>query len=112
MKDYIEKRACRRNNYIASITCTYFNSDRFYSAKTTNHSKEGLHFESNFPLKPGASVYIRVEDLSLDASGSTKVSNYSGLRSLSLAEVRWCKETPDPAGNYYKVGLKYYKPAV
>jgi hypothetical protein len=28
MKQHIEKRACRRNNYRASITCTYFNSDK------------------------------------------------------------------------------------
>jgi hypothetical protein len=34
----------------------------------------------DFPLKPGASVYIRVEDLSLDASGS-KSSRCSRLRS-------------------------------
>jgi hypothetical protein len=111
MNDYIEKRACRRNNFIASITCTYFNADRFYSAKTTNHSKEGLLFESNFPLIPGASVYIRVEDLSLDASGS-KGSRRSRLPSLSLAQVRWCREIYDPGGNYYKVGLKYYTPAI
>jgi PilZ domain len=111
MNDYIEKRACRRNNYTASITCTYFNADRFYSGKTTNHSKEGLLFESDFPLKTGASVYIRIEDLSLDASGS-KGSRSSRLPSLSLAQVRWCKEIHDPAGNYCKVGLKYYQPAV
>lgn len=111
MNDYIEKRASRRNNYIASITCTYFNSDRFYSAKTTNHSKEGLHFELDFPLKPGTSVYIRVEDLSPEAFGS-KGSRCRRLPSLSLAQVRWCKEIHDPGGNYYKVGLKYYHPAV
>lgn len=96
---------------MASITCTYFNSNRFYSAKTTNHSKEGLLFESDFPLKPGASVYIRVDDLSFDASGDasgSKVSSHSELRTLSLAQVRWCEEIPDPAGNYYKIGLKYY----
>ena len=63
MKPHIEKRACRRNNFIASITCTYFNADRFYAAKTTNHSKEGLQFDSDFPLKPGASIYLRLEDL-------------------------------------------------
>ena len=111
MNEFIEKRACRRNTCNASITCSYFNSARRYSAKTTNHSKEGLHFELDFPLKPGASVYIRVENLSLDASGS-KSSRCSRLRSLSLAQVRWCKEIHGPAGNYYKVGLKYYIPAV
>ena len=111
MKSHTEKRACRRNNFIASITCTHFNADRFYAAKTTNHSKEGLQFDSDFPLKPGASIYIRVEDLLLNACGSN-ASDFSELRSLSLAQVRWCKEIPDPHGNYYKVGLKYFNPAI
>jgi len=111
MKPHIEKRACRRNDYVASITCTHFNSDRFYSARTTNHSKEGLQFDSDFPLKPGANMYIRVEDLLLNAS-DFKGSGFCELRSLSLAQVRWCKEIPDPHGSYYKVGLKYYKPAI
>ena len=111
MKSHIEKRAFRRNSYVASITCTHFNSDRFYSARTTNHSKEGLQLDANFPLKPGASIYIKVEDLLRYVSGS-KTSDFSDLRSLSLAQVRWCREIRDPGGTYYKVGLKYYNPAV
>jgi len=111
MKPPIEKRASRRNNYVATITCTHFNADRFYAAKTTNHSKERLQLDSNFPLKPGASIYIRIEDLLLNVSGSN-ASDFNELRSLSLAQVRWCKEISDPRGNYYKVGLKYYNPAI
>ncbi len=59
MKDYNEKRACQRCTYEAPITCAYFNADKFYRAKTINHSKNGMYFKSDFPLKPGASVYIR-----------------------------------------------------
>ncbi len=111
MKPHIEKRACRRNNCIASIICTYFNSDRYHLAKTANYSKGGLQIDANFPLKPGANVYIRVEDLLPNASGSM-ASGFCEMRSLSIAQVRWCKEILDPHGSSYKVGLKYYNPAV
>ena len=61
MKAYVEKRVSRRCSYEAVVTCAYFNSDRFYRAKTTNHSREGIYFESDFPLKRGSTIYIRME---------------------------------------------------
>jgi hypothetical protein len=58
MKALKEKRAYRRCEYKVPVTCAFFNSDRFYRGKTMNHSDDGIYFESNFPVKPGASIFI------------------------------------------------------
>ena len=58
MKDIIEKRTCRRCDYKGPVTCAFFNSDRFYHGRTMNHSDDGIYFESNFPVKPGASKMV------------------------------------------------------
>ena len=44
MIDIIERRANERCTQQASVTCAYFNSDRFYHLEATNHSKEGIIF--------------------------------------------------------------------
>jgi hypothetical protein len=111
MMGYAEKRACARCYYEAPVTCAYFNSDKFYHAKTINHSKQGLYFESDFSLKPGASIYIRVDYYLPEASGSG-ICDCGRVRSLAIAEVKWCEELQGPDGFYYGVGLKYYEPAI
>ncbi len=36
--------------------------------------------------------------------------NFEGLPTISLAEVKWCRENPDTASASYDVGVKYYPP--
>ena len=62
MKDNTELRADKRCCHQASVTCAYFNSDRFYHVKATNHGKDGISLFADFPLKPGASIYVRVDN--------------------------------------------------
>jgi hypothetical protein len=111
MKAYVEKRVSRRCSYEAAVTCAYFNSDRFYRAKTTNHSREGIYFESDFPLKPGSAIYIRVENYTTEPS-VPKCCSCGGVPYVTLAEVKWCQELPSPDNYHYRIGLKYYEPAI
>jgi hypothetical protein len=111
MKCYLEKRTCERCNYAALVTCAHFNSDYFYHAKTTNHSKDGMYFELDSPLKPGASIYIRV-DHNLPKASGTGICGCGGFRMIALAEVKWCEEIQDTDDFCYGVGLKYYEPAI
>jgi hypothetical protein len=113
MKHLIERRAKERCLHQTSVTCAYFNSDRFYHLQATNHSKDGINFFSNFPMKPGASIYVRIDSHSPEGHqiGS---AGCKGARSLGLAEVKWCEEI---AGAYaydafYSIGLRYHDPAV
>lgn len=111
MKDYVEKRASTRCRYEAAVTCAYFNSDRFYRAKTTNHSSDGINFESDFSLKPGSTIFIRVENYTPDAS-VLKVCGCGGIRHIALAEVKWCRELPGADDYHYRIGLRYLEPAI
>lgn len=111
MKVHIERRAYERCRFQTPIICAHFNSDRFYHAKTTNHSQDGINFVSDFPLKTGANIYVRVNYNSHD-DHQAGVCNCGGVRQLCLAEVKWCREMSGELDNYYKIGLKYQEPAV
>jgi hypothetical protein len=111
MKSHSERRAYKRCSFQTPVICTHFNSDRFYHAKTTNHSQEGINFVSDFPLKNGASIYVRVDYYSHN-DHQPSICDCGGVRQIGLAEVKWCREIPDEYGSFYKIGLKYQKPAV
>jgi len=111
MKDDIERRANERCSHQASVTYAYFNTDRFYHAEATNHSKNGINFVSDFPLKAGSSIYVRINNYTPDGFKSS-CCDCRGRRQLGLAEVKWCKEIPGAYGVFYKTGLKYHEPAV
>ncbi len=111
MKANIERRAYERCSHQASATCAYFNSDRFYHVEATNHSEDGINFFSDFPLKLGASIYVRIDSYSpeghLIGTGGCR-----GVRKIGVAEVKWCKEIPGAYDAFYSIGLKFHEPAV
>jgi len=108
MMNTSEKRSRQRCNYKAPVTCAFFNSDRFYRAKTTNHSRDGIFFLSNFHLKPGSCIYFRVEG-SLKDKMAPKCCRCPAFRSTGLAEVKWCRENINGSDSFYTAGLKYYQ---
>ena len=105
MKDNTELRADKRCCHQASVTCAYFNSDRFYHVKATNHSKDGISLFADFPLKPRASIYVRVDSYS--PGELVGMGGCRGMRTMGVAEVKWCKEIPGTYGPSYSIGLKY-----
>ena len=110
MKVHVERRAYKRCSFQIPVICAHFNSERFYHAKTTNHSQDGINFVSDFPLKTGANIYVRV-DYNSHEDHQAGFCNCGGMRQLSLAEVKWCLGIPGDYGSYYKIGLKYQQPA-
>ncbi len=111
MEDNIERRTNERCNHQASVTYAYFNSDRFYHTEVTNHSQDGINFFSDFPLKAGSSIYVRIDSYSPEGH-QTRNNSCKGVRQIGLAEVKWCKEIPGAYGAFYSIGLKYQEPAV
>jgi len=106
MKSHNERRAYKRCSFQTRIICAYFNSDRFYHVESTNHSQEGINFVSDFPLKTGANIYVRVDYDSHD-DHKPGICDCGGVRQISLAQIKWCREIPDGYGSFYKIGLKY-----
>jgi hypothetical protein len=112
MEDNIERRANERCTHQTAVTCAYFNSDRFYHLEATNHSIDGINFYSGFPMKPGSSIYVRINSFSPEGH-QTGACCCKGARSIGIAEVKWCMEIPAAYYDaFYSIGLKYHEPAV
>ena len=107
MKKNVEKRACERWNHTALIAVSYFNQEPFFNIQTLNHSLDGMCFKSRIFIQPGSSLFIRVLNFNPDGS-STDLSE--GLRSTSLAEVKWCSEVPGDNASQFLIGVKYFAP--
>ena len=107
MKSDVEKRACERCNHAATFAVSYFNQEPSYYVQTLNHSLYGMCFKSSLFLQPGAFLFIRA--IKFNPNGSCKYSS-QGLRSVTLAEVKWCSEAPGDHASQYIVGVKYFAP--
>jgi hypothetical protein len=105
MKTHAEKRTYERCGCTALIAFSYFNKEQCFNVKTINHSEDGMSFKSSFFLQPGATVYIRAKK-NLPNGYGTFVCE--GLRSVTLAEVKWCSEELDADAFSYRIGVKYY----
>ena len=108
MKNNMEKRACERWDHTALIAFSYFNKKPSFDTQTLNHCLDGMCFKSSFSLQPGATLCIRVKKFNPNNS-STGLTE--GLRSITLAEVKWCSEVPDDKAPRYGIGVKYFAPA-
>ena len=106
MKTNAEKRACERHNYTTPIAFSYFNKEHCFEAQTINHCAGGMCFTSNFFLQPGATVYIRVKKIH---PNSFCTGLCHGLRSATLAEVKWCDKKLGDDVFSFGVGVKYYE---
>jgi hypothetical protein len=102
MNGNLEKRVNDRKRFSAPIVFSYFNKEECFKAKTLNHCPGGVCFKSEVYLKPGADILFRAKDPSCNHCG--------GLRIISLAEVRWCREIRDSKVPSYEIGIKYYDP--
>ena len=87
MKDDIERRTNERCNHQASVTYAYFNADRFYHTEATNHSQEGINFFSDFPLKAGSSIYVRIRRIKMEFKNKGGIETYIIQRVALLTPV-------------------------
>ena len=108
MKTHAEKRACQRHCYAADIAFSYFNKEHSYDSAILNLGKGGMCFKSNLSLQPGATVCIRLKKIH---SNARDTGFCEGLRSVTLAEVKWCSEVPGDEVSHYTTGVKYFEPA-
>jgi len=106
MKAKPEKRSYERRSYNAPIVFSHFNKKQLFDAQTLNHCGRGMSFKSNVFLQTGATLYIRVKEFHPNGSCTGLCE---GLRSATLAEVKWCHEAPGAEASPYGVGVKYFE---
>ena len=101
----MEKRKFDRHRHEADLICAFFNSNKYCRAKMVNYCEGGCCFETIVDYKPGASIYLRIEDFSKKAS---KLPLHNGFRTATLGEVKWCKELAKNRVDYYGIGVRYH----
>lgn len=106
-----DKRKYIRHDCNARIKWRRFNlaefsygQEIFYHARALNFSECGLYFENKYPLKPGVTILYRVEVSDCDASN---LEGCSCLRTISLAEVKWCRDLVNDGESYFGIGARY-----
>lgn len=100
-----EKRAFQRQTYEAAITFSYFNQKITYRATIFNFSEGGFSFYSKTPIKQGTTVLIKLRGMEPDSS---QQAIQTSMKTVSLAEIRWCREIPETHGDQYEIGAKFF----
>ncbi len=99
-----EKRSEARHGAEASIKWSYFNQKTCFNGKLINISDGGMSFETDAAIKPGATIFIKLETFpATDATSFCRAC----MRTISLAEVKWCQEKFRNEISRYGVGVKY-----
>jgi hypothetical protein len=101
----MEKRECQRFDCQAPIICGLFNSNQACRAEMVNCSSEGMCFKSDAFFKERSTILFRMSGPPRTAEDS---KDLEGLRSISLAEVRWLKESVGKGDLPFYIGVKYY----
>ena len=106
-----DKRTDKRHACNAMITWGQFGQielnygqEILYRARVINCSESGLYFESNYPLKPGITILFRTE---ISGWGASSSEGCECLRTISLAEVKWCRDLVKNGELYFGIGAKY-----
>jgi hypothetical protein len=109
-----EKRTERRHACEASIEWTHLNRitinyspEISYRARVLNFSKSGMYFETDYPLKPGMTILFRIEKSRCKASN---LEDCECLRTISLADVKWCRDLVKKGESYVGIGARYPTP--
>ena len=100
----IERRLCKRHACDLPVVWCYFNQNRFHKATQVDCSEGGICLESSSAPHSGATILIKRHYPTIDKSSSKL---YKGQREITLAEVRWCRESKESNGSYYRVGASY-----
>ena len=106
-----DKRTDKRHECSARIKWRRFNRiesnygpEIFYGASALNFSESGLYFESKYPLKPGITILFRLEASDCEVSNS---EGFRSIRTISLAEVKWCRDLAGMGESYFGIGARY-----
>ena len=100
-----QRRLEKRFDCEAKIKWSYFNKGRYYDAKILNCSPNGNYFETSHEIKPGTTILIRL-DTHL-AKKNIRSDHPLCLRTVYLAEVKWCKNSSESGDAYFRVGVRH-----
>ena len=99
------RRMEKRYDCEAKIKWSYFNKGNFYDAKILNFSRNGIYIETPHEIKPRTTILIRAETL---LSKNMRSDESLLLRTVFLADVKWCNESSKDGGSNFGVGVRHF----
>ena len=104
---WLDVRTCERLPLGGTVLFNIFNTDQpLRMGEIRNFFEHGLCFETFEPVRPGTSLYLRI----LQVPHISLHRNLSGCcRSISLAEVKWCRVIGDADPSSFCIGVKFYE---
>jgi len=102
--DNTDRRRDMRHKCEAFLKCSFFNKEFYFDAKLLNFSESGVYFETVHDLKPGATIFLKME---MDSLIKFNFLDHDGPRSVSMGEVKWRIDLSGNARSYYGVGVRY-----
>jgi hypothetical protein len=103
-----EKRRRVRHKCEATIKWSYFNKEVYFDAKLLNFSADGVYFETGYDLKPGATIFLKMD---MVCSSEIDSLAHERPRSVSLGEVKWQRDLSRSDQSFFGVGVRYPFPA-
>jgi hypothetical protein len=101
MRHNLEKRDCARFYHEAPVVIEECGSGFYHEARMYNYSLQGMYFESDLALVPGARVNLWFSDLPQNS-----------LPEVNAAEVRWSEEIAGAVVLHnYGVGIRFNRSA-
>jgi hypothetical protein len=103
----MENRAEKRHAKSAPVIFSPFSTQNWCPnhAEVGNFSTSGMFFKSSRPLTRGSTIHFRIE---MDASSEEDRNHASAqLRTVTLAQVKWCKPVIENSRNCFGVGVRY-----
>jgi hypothetical protein len=105
MNNHTETRTDERCDCEAIVKWSRFNETMQFDARIVNFSRSGIYLETYQAIKLGTTILVKLEILLSGAWGS---SDHGWLRTISMGEVKWCKELIRNDAELYGIGIRYY----
>jgi hypothetical protein len=105
--NHSEKRSAQRYGTSVQMCYRLFSSEKlpFHEGIANNCSSDGLCFQSQHAMVPGQYIHVRTGDV--DSGATPYARRPAVLKSVCLAEVRWCRRDGPEAEGSFSVGVKY-----
>lgn len=94
-----ERRGEARSPCAAEVSWSIFPGGRQGRGRVTNVSRGGIGFETDRPLGAGVAVVIRL---------AGPVRGGEGVRTVSVAEIKWSRTVETLGRLHCTVGARYY----
>ena len=98
-----DRRIACDNPVPIEISCFY--SERSIEAQVVDHCMNGVSIISQKAFLPGSAIILK---LAYSTANGSRGTDLESLPSVSIGEVKWCRELPAESTTTFGVGVRYF----